>query len=120
MPRSRRVFFADVFTPMSLTDTGRRALASHHLALQQDTDDGLVFRVEADSPQQAADQVIGMVGAAGVIGAIYPADEILAAGEPVAAIDGALDPRLAPPLAFGLGLSDEPPDDDGGWGWDQP
>jgi hypothetical protein len=116
----RRVFFADIFTPMRLTDAGLAALPGRHLALQQDTDDGLVFRVEADSPQQAADQVIGMVGGAGVIGAIYPADEMLAAGEPVAAIDGTIDPRLAPPLAFGFGLSDEPPDDDGdGFGWDR-
>jgi hypothetical protein len=117
----RRVFFADIFTPMRLTDAGLAALPGRHLALQQDTDDGLVLRVEADNPQQAADQVIGMVGGAGVIGAIYPADEILAAGEPVAAIDGTSDPRLAPPLAFGLGLSDESPDEDGdGFGWDRP
>jgi hypothetical protein len=60
-----------------------------------------------------------MVGDVGVIGAIYPADDILAAGEPVAAIDGALDPRLPPLLTFGP--PDEPADDDSGaWGWDQP
>jgi hypothetical protein len=114
----RRVFFADIFTPMRLTDAGLAALPGRHLALQQDTDNGLVLRVEADSPEQAADQVIGMVGGAGVIGAIYPADDIVAAGEPIAAIDGALDPRLVPPLVFGP--ADEPPDDGGGWGWDQP
>ncbi len=68
----------------------------------------------------AADQVIGMVGGAGVIGSIYPADQVLADGERFAAIDGAPDPRLAPPLAFGLGLSDEPPDDDDDFGWDRP
>jgi uncharacterized protein YciI len=45
----------------------------------RDTDDGLVFRVEADTAEQAASQVIGMVGDVGVIGAIYPADGILAA-----------------------------------------
>ena len=116
----RRVFFADIFTPMRLTDAGLAALPGRHLALQQDTDDGLVFRVEADSPQQAADQVIGMVGGAGVIGSIYPADQVLADGERFAAIDSAPDPRLAPPLAFGLGLSDEPPDDDDDFGWDRP
>jgi hypothetical protein len=114
----RRVFFADIFTPMRLTDAGLAALPARNLALQQDTDDGLVFRVEADSPKQAADQVIGMVGEAGVIGAIYPADEILAAGAPFAAIEGTLDPRLPPPLVFGP--PEEPPDDDGGWDWDRP
>jgi len=118
MPRSRRVFFVDVFTPMSLTDTGRRALASHHLALQQDTDDGLVFRVEADSPQQAADQVIGMVGEAGVIGALYPAERMLAAGEPIAAVAGECDPRLLPP-ALWFGSPADAADDDSGWEWGQ-
>lgn len=66
-----------------------------------------MFRLEADIAEQAASQVIGMVGDVGVISAIYPADDILAAGQPLAAIDGDLDPRLPPPLVFG------PPDDDG-------
>jgi hypothetical protein len=87
--------------------------------VEHDTDNGLVFRVEADTAEQAASQVIGIVGDVGVIGAIYLADDILAAGQPVAAIDGALDPRLPPLLTFGL--PDEPPNDDGGaWDWDQP
>ncbi len=107
----RRVFFADVLTPVSLTQTGRDALAGYHLALQQDTDNGLVFRVEADSEQQAADHVIDLVGEAGVIGAIYPADQVLADGEPFATVPGALDPRLTPPpLSFGPPA--DPPDDD--------
>jgi len=115
----RRVFFADVFTPMTLTQTGRDALAGHHLALQQDTDNGLVFRVEADTPEQAADQVIDMVGEVGVIGAIYPADQVLADGEPIAAVEGEFDPRVGPPpLSFGLPA--DPPDDDGGWAWEPP
>jgi nitrate/nitrite transporter NarK len=113
----RRVFFADVFTPMRLTDAGLAALPARNLALQQDTDNGLVFRVEADSAEEATDQIIGMVGEAGVIGAIYPADEILASGERIAAIDGALDPRLVPPLAFG---PPDEPDEDSGWDWDRP
>jgi len=111
------VFFADVFTPMALTDTGHRALAGYHLALQQHTDDGLVFRVEADSPQQAADQVIGMVGAVGVIGALYPAEQVLATGEPIATVTGELDPRLLPP-ALWPGPPADPPGDDG-WPWEQ-
>jgi hypothetical protein len=113
----RRVFFADVLTPLTLTQAGREALAGHHIALQQDTDNGLVFRIEADSPQQAADQVLSMVGEVGVIGAIYPADQVLADGEPIAAVVGELDPRIAPPLPFGPPA--DPPDHDGP-GWEPP
>jgi hypothetical protein len=115
----RRVFFADVLTPMTLTQTGREALAGHHLALQQDTDDGLVFRVEADTAEQAATHVIDMVGDVGVISAIYPADQVLAGGEPVAAVIGEFDPRVGPPpLSFGLPA--DPPDDNSGGAWEPP
>jgi hypothetical protein len=54
-----------------------------------------------------------------VIGAIYPADDILAAGQPVAAIDDALDPATSAPAR--VRAPDEPPDDDSGaWDRDQP
>ena len=60
-----------------------------------------------------------MVGGAGVIGAIYPADQVLADGEPIAAVEGEFDPRVGPPpLSFGLPA--DPPEDDGGWGWEPP
>ena len=108
MPRPRRLFFADVQTPLSLTPYGYAALPDHDMALQQHTDQGMVFRVEADTAQHAAEQVI-------------------AGSEPIAWVAGQLDPRLLPPLL----QSDQPPDlpdvpndpssdhDGGGGGWGQ-
>ncbi len=117
MPGPRHVFFADILTPLSLTEHGHAALADHDLALQQHTDQGMVFRVQADTAEQAAEQVIGLVGGNAVIGALYDADQVLGDGEPIGVVDGAVDPRLLPPLSFGP--PGDPPDNDDslGWGW---
>jgi len=78
---------------------------------------GMVFRVQADTAEQAAEQVIGLVGGNAVIGALYDADQVLGDGEPIGVVDGAVDPRLLPPLSFGP--PGDPPDNDDslGWGW---
>jgi hypothetical protein len=127
MPRPRRLFFADVQTPLSLTPHGYAALPDHDMALQQHTDQGMVFRVAADTAQHAAEQVIGLIGKDAVIGALYDAEQVIAGSEPIAWVAGQLDPRLLPPLL----QSDQPPDlpalpddppsdhDGGGGGWGQ-
>ena len=134
MPRPRRLFFADVETPLSLTPYGHAALPDHDMALQQHTEQGMVFRVEADSAQQAAEQVIGLIGKDAVIGALYDAEEVIAGNDPIAWVAGQVDPRLLPPLlqydlppalpddpssaqdgdGWGPGLGDDP-DEDRGW-----
>jgi hypothetical protein len=98
MPRPQRVYFADVVTPLSLTDHGYAVMADHHLALQQHTDQGMVFRVEADSSGQAAEQVIDLIGRDASIAALYPADRVVAEGQQLAFVPGEPDPRLLPPL----------------------
>jgi hypothetical protein len=98
MPRPRRVYFADVVTPLSLTEHGYAVMADHHLALQQHTDEGMIFRVEADSSGQAAEQVIELIGEEASITALYPADRVVAEGQPMAFVAGEPDPRLLPPL----------------------
>jgi len=130
MPTPRRVYFADVVTPLSLTEHGYAVMADQHLALQQHTDEGLVFRVEADSPGQAAEQVIGLIGEEASITALYPADRVVAEGQQMAFVAGEPDPRLLPPL-LASHLPPEPTwlppgpaeqdDDEEDWGldWDQ-
>jgi hypothetical protein len=126
MPRPRRLFFADIETPLSLTPYGYAALPDHDMALQQHTDQGMVFRVQADTAQQAAEQVIGLIGKDAMIGALYDAEQVIAGSEPIAWVAGQLDPRLLTPL-FQSGQPPElpgdtpPSDQDGGWnpGWDQ-
>ena len=127
MSRPRRLFFADVETPLSLTPHGYAALPDHDMALQQRTDQGMVFRVEADTAEQAAEQVIDLIGRDAMIGALYDAEQVVAGSQPIAWVAGQLDPRLLPPLLrSGLppDLPDDPPcdqDGDGGWdeGWDE-
>ena len=132
MPRPRRVFFADVQTPLTLTEYGYATLSDHDLALQQHTDQGMVFRVEAETAEQAAEQVIGLIGEDAVIGSLYDAEQVIGTGEPIAWVAGQLDPRLLrplfgpdpptglpPPVPPGDPTSDQ--EDGGGWdqGWDQ-
>jgi hypothetical protein len=92
MPQPRRVFFADVETPLSLTEYGYATLSDHDLALQQHTDQGMVFRVQAETAEQAAEQVIGLIGEDAVIGSLYDAEQVLGTGEPIAWVAGQLDP----------------------------
>ncbi len=116
MPRPRRVYFADILTPLTLTEYGYATLPDHDLALQQHTDQGMVLRVRADTAEQAAEQVIGLIGEDAVIGSLYDADRVLGAGDPISVVDGAMDPRLVPPeLPFGP--PSDPPDDNG-WAWE--
>lgn len=98
MPRPRRLFFADVETPLSLTPYGRAALPDHDMALQQHTEQGMVFRVEAATAEQAAELVIDLIGEDAVIGALYDAEQVIAGSEPIALVAGQVDPRLFPPL----------------------
>jgi hypothetical protein len=122
MPRPRRLFFADIETPLSLTPYGYAALPDHDMALQQHTDHGMVFRVEADTAQQAAEQLIGLIGKDAVIGALYDAEQVIADSQPIAWVAGQLDPRLLPPLLQSdqpPDLPDDPPSDQDGSGWDQ-